>query len=101
MQQTIPIADLQDFLSDSPIRRSAFVTTIGDALKDIGFFALTNHGVDRALIRSAYQAAEQFFQLPESVKVRYENPALNGQRGFTRFGKEHAKNHPVPDLKEF
>lgn len=101
MQQTIPVADLQDFLSDSPERRSNFVTTIGDALKEIGFFALMNSGVDRALIRSAYEAAEQFFQLPESVKTSYEIPALNGQRGFTRFGKEHAKNYAAPDLKEF
>jgi len=39
------------------------------------------------------------------VKLRYEDPKLNGQRdeqrGFTRFGKEHAKDKPAPDLKEF
>ncbi|HTL90685.1 MAG TPA: 2-oxoglutarate and iron-dependent oxygenase domain-containing protein [Leptolyngbya sp.] len=101
MQQTIPIADLQAFLSDDPIAQNDFVLTIGNALAEIGFFALINHGVDRDLIQRSYQLAEEFFQLPDEVKLRYEDPKLNGQRGLTRFGKEHAKDHPVPDLKEF
>lgn len=101
MQQTIPIVDLQSFLSDDPAAQQNFVLTIGKALEDIGFFALVNHGVDRALIQRAYQSAEAFFELPDETKLRYEDPKLNGQRGFTRFGKEHAKDHPVPDLKEF
>jgi isopenicillin N synthase-like dioxygenase len=99
--QTIPVVDLQDFHADSPDRQQKFVTTMGRALEDIGFFALVNHGVDSSLIRQAYQVAEQFFELPDSVKLRYEDPTLNGQRGFTRFGKEHAKDHAAPDLKEF
>ena len=99
--QTIPVVDLQDFLSDSPPRQQSFVSTMGSALEDIGFFAVINHGVDSTLIQSAYQVAQTFFELPEAVKRRYENPKLNGQRGFTRFGREHAKDHPVPDLKEF
>ncbi|MBW4442261.1 MAG: isopenicillin N synthase family oxygenase [Plectolyngbya sp. WJT66-NPBG17] len=101
MQQTILIADLQSFLSNDPIQQQDFVLTIGKALEEIGFFALINHGVDRALIQRAYQFAEAFFELPDEVKLRYEDPRLNGQRGFTRFGREHAKDHPVPDLKEF
>ncbi len=99
--QTIPVVDLQDFLSDSPPRQQSFVSTMGSALEDIGFFAVINHGVDSTLIQSAYQVAQTFFELPEAVKRRYEDPKLNGQRGFTRFGREHAKDHPVPDLKEF
>ena len=99
--QTIPVVDLQDFLSDSPQRQQSFVTAVGSALEDIGFFAVINHGVDSTLIQSAYQVAQAFFELPEGVKRRYEDPKLNGQRGFTHFGREHAKDHPVPDLKEF
>ncbi|MBD2080811.1 isopenicillin N synthase family oxygenase [Leptolyngbya sp. FACHB-17] len=101
MKQPIPIADLQSFLSDDPTQQQNFVLTIGNALEDIGFFALINHGVDRTLIQRAYQLAEAFFELPADVKLRYEDPSLNGQRGFTRLGKEHAKDYPVPDLKEF
>jgi isopenicillin N synthase-like dioxygenase len=43
----------------------------------------------------------QFFALPDSVKRKYEIPDLAGQRGYTSFGKEHAKGSTAPDLKEF
>lgn len=74
---------------------------MGDSLTETGFFALTNHGIDRSLIDRAYRAVEQFFEQPDAIKRRYEDPALKGQRGFTSFGREHAKDHPAPDLKEF
>ena len=99
--QTIPVVDLQDFLSNSPQRQQSFVSAMGSALEDVGFFAVINHGVDSALIQSAYRVAQAFFELPETVKQLYEKPELHGQRGFTSFGREHAKDHPVPDLKEF
>jgi isopenicillin N synthase-like dioxygenase len=35
------------------------------------------------------------------VKKKYEIPGLAGQRGYTSFGKEHAKGSTAPDLKEF
>jgi len=98
--QTIPVLDLHAFHADERDRRQ-FVAELGHALEDIGFFALTNHGVDAELIQSAYQVAQQFFELPEVTKRQYEKPELHGQRGFTSFGREHAKDYPVPDLKEF
>jgi isopenicillin N synthase-like dioxygenase len=101
LHQTIPTLDLQDFLADVPPQRSAFVAEMGAALETIGFFALVNHGVEAELIAQAYGVSQSFFALPEAVKLAYADPQLKGQRGFTRFGQEHAKDHPVPDLKEF
>lgn len=101
MQQTIPVVDLQLFLRGDPSQQQTFIATLGQALETLGFFAVVNHGVDRDLIQQAYHQAEAFFQRSDDVKLRYEDAALNGQRGFTRFGKEHAKDHPAPDLKEF
>src|SRR6185436_4275175 len=34
-------------------------------------------------------------------KWKYEKKELAGQRGYTSFGKEHAKHSDVPDMKEF
>jgi isopenicillin N synthase-like dioxygenase len=101
MNQTIPVVDLNDYLKGSQGSKEAFVAKMGDALKDIGFFALQNHGVDYRLIEKAYQIAGAFFALPEVEKKKYENLAIKGQRGFTSFGREHAKDHKAPDLKEF
>lgn len=99
-QQTIPVVDLEDYLRGGSARER-FVQRLGDALKDTGFFALQNHGVDSRLIDKAYQLSEGFFDLPDSTKRKYEDVSLKGQRGFTSFGREQAKGAPVPDLKEF
>jgi isopenicillin N synthase-like dioxygenase len=101
MMQNIPVLDLEEFTSGSTRSEEKFVQTMGEALREIGFFALKNHGVDYRLIEKAYQTAEDFFSLPESAKKKYENLELKGQRGFTSFGREHAKNNNAPDLKEF
>jgi isopenicillin N synthase-like dioxygenase len=99
--QTIPVLDLNDFLRGSQGQKDDFVQTMGDALREIGFFALQNHGVDYRLIEKSYQIAEHFFDLPESSKRKYEELSIKGQRGYTSFGREHAKGSDAPDLKEF
>lgn len=99
-EQTIPVVELGRF-GRGDAERAAVVQTVGRALEEVGFLAVTDHGVDPELIRRAYAAAEAFFSLPEAAKVRYEDLALKGQRGFTSFGREHARDHPHPDLKEF
>ena len=98
--QTIPVLDLHLFQADEGDRHR-FVSQLGHALENIGFFAIVNHGIDPALIQTAYQVSQQFFELPTATKCQYELSGLNGQRGFTSFGKEHAKDHAAPDLKEF
>lgn len=100
-EQTIPVVNLQSFLKGSPKEKQNFIETTGDALTSLGFFALEGHGIDSQLIADAYQTAEDFFLKPTEHKALYEDPAINGQRGYTSFGKEHAKDSAVPDLKEF
>lgn len=100
-QNTIPVVDLSDFRSGDSSKRDAFVRGVGDALRQVGFFALTGHGIEDALIRKAYALIGDLFRLPEATKKRYEKIEHKGQRGFTSFGREHAKDSPAPDLKEF
>lgn len=97
----LPTLDLQTFLQGSISQQQEFVLTLGQALETVGFFALENHGIDAQLIQSAYDAAADFFKLPDTIKQNYERPEINQQRGFTRFGQEHAKGSDAPDLKEF
>lgn len=100
--QTIPVLDLNDFSPNSSSgENDTFVSALGDALADLGFFALVNHGIEQRLVDGAYSAAEAFFSLPEPIKTQYAIAKLKGQRGFTQFGKEHAKDSAAPDLKEF
>lgn len=98
---SIPSVDLADFVSGNPARKAAFVQQLGKAYEDVGFVAVKNHGIPDELIADLYKNVQQFFQLPYEVKHKYEIPELAGQRGYTSFGKEHAKGYEAPDLKEF
>jgi isopenicillin N synthase-like dioxygenase len=97
----IPSVDLADFLSGDPQRKAAFVESLGKAYEEVGFVAVKNHGVPDELIAHQYEYVQQFFSLPLEKKLEYEVPGLAGQRGYTSFGREHAKGSDAPDLKEF
>ncbi len=97
----IPVVDLADFLSGDEKRKRSFVQQIGKAYEDVGFVAVKNHGISDKLIADLYQYVQQFFSLPIDKKKNYEKAELAGQRGYTSFGKEHAKGSDAPDLKEF
>jgi len=97
----IPSVDLAEFLSGDPVRKAAFVQELGKAYEEVGFVAVKNHGVPDELIADLYKYVQEFFSLPSEQKRKYEIPELAGQRGYTSFGKEHAKGSDAPDLKEF
>lgn len=97
----IPSVDLSDFLSDDPERKRKFIDEIGKAYEEIGFVALKGHFLSEKLIKSLYAAIKDFFDQPQKVKDQYEIPGIGGQRGYTSFGKEHAKGRKEGDLKEF
>lgn len=97
----IPSVDLADFLSNNPERKQQFVTQLGTAYEEVGFVAVKNHTLTDNLSAQLYQQVQSFFTLPEEVKRKYEIQGLAGQRGYTSFGKEHAKGRSEGDLKEF
>jgi isopenicillin N synthase-like dioxygenase len=97
----IPVVNLADFLSGDPQLKQAFVNQLGKAYEEVGFVAVKNHGIPDELIADLYKYVQQFFSLPADAKKKYEIPGLAGQRGYTSFGKEHAKGSDAPDLKEF
>ena len=97
----IPSLDLADFTSGNPEKKQAFVDALGEAYNNIGFVAIKNHGLTDNQTTHLYDTIQQFFSLPDDVKVQYEIPELAGQRGYIGKGKEHAKGRTTGDLKEF
>lgn len=97
----IPTVNLEAFTKGTPEERKAFVEALGKAFHEVGFVGVENHGIPKELVDSFYREAEAFFALPQEDKSNYEVPGLAGQRGYTSFGKEHAKHRNVGDLKEF
>lgn len=100
-ERAIPVVDLSEFVNGNTEQRAAFVEKLGKAFHEIGFVGVKGHGIPKELIDGFYSSAKEFFSLPVETKRKYEVPGLAGQRGYTSFGKEHAKQSDVPDLKEF
>lgn len=101
MARTIPVVDLSTFVHGNESERQAFVNTLGKAFHEVGFVGVVNHGISDELVKNFYDASKTFFSQPVSVKRQYKLDGLAGQRGYTSFGTEHAKQSQVADLKEF
>ncbi|WP_190808783.1 isopenicillin N synthase family oxygenase [Flagellimonas sp. S3867] len=97
----IPSVDLRDFVSGDSSKKEKFIREIGGAFENIGFVALSGHFLSDELVEQLYAEIKKFFQLPQDVKDSYEIEGIGGQRGYTSFGKEHAKGRKEGDLKEF
>lgn len=100
-EQTIPVVDLQQYLNGDEQARAQFIKTFGDALKDYGFAAIENHGIDKTMLDRNYTNFKSFFDRDVDYKRRFEDASTGRQRGYTSFGVEHAKNNAKADLKEF
>jgi isopenicillin N synthase-like dioxygenase len=97
----IPCVDLGRFTRGTLEDKAAFIGELGRAFEEVGFVAVKNHGIAQPLINQIYEVVQDFFSLPLEKKRGYEIAGLAGQRGYTSFGKEHAKGFDAPDLKEF
>merc|ERR1712130_278824 len=99
--RAIPLVNLKEYVEGDSASKEAFSEKLASAFHTIGFVGVTQHGIPKELITDFYKAAKVFFALPTEEKRRYEYPGAAGQRGYTSFGKEHAKQSKVADLKEF
>jgi isopenicillin N synthase-like dioxygenase len=97
----IPSVDLNDFIHGNAEQKKNFVAALGHAYEGIGFVAVKNHLIAEATVERLYTEVKAFFDLPEDTKKKYEIVELAGQRGYTSFGREHAKGSNAGDLKEF
>jgi isopenicillin N synthase-like dioxygenase len=97
----IPSVDLNDFIHGTADQKKKFVAELGRAYEDIGFVAVKNHLISEATVDRLYKEVKAFFDLPDETKKKYEIVELAGQRGYTSFGREHAKGSNAGDLKEF
>lgn len=101
INNTIAKVDYLDFISGDPVKRENFIKEFGDSFSRMGFAIVANHGVTEALRSELFEVAIKFFELDDASKIKYEDLALAGQRGYISKNRESAKGQKVPDLKEF
>lgn len=93
----IPPVSMRGFDTDF----DAFAAELGRWFETTGFAVVADHGFDEAVLADATAKTKAFFALPDATKRQYLIPGGGGQRGYTAFGVETAKDHAVADLKEF
>jgi isopenicillin N synthase-like dioxygenase len=102
--ERVPTIDIAPFLGGDGAARARVAQAVDEACREIGFFAIVNHGVDEAAMARARQMAEAFFALPEAEKLKVERPPQKVSRGYNRF-KDRSLSYSLgraapPDLQE-
>lgn len=85
------MTDRLDALAVVPLQGDAKTAAarIDAALKQLGFFVVTDHGVPAAVIDRATAAAKAFFALDEGEKRRIESAGEGSPRGYIPMGGEN------------
>jgi len=86
---TVPIIDISALIHDSD--DSAIMETsslIGNACREVGFFIILGHNVDKSVIDAAWEATSQFFELDLDEKLQYVKPQEIYPFGYTPLGGE-------------
>ena len=65
----IPTVDLALFTQGDPNQREMFVQQLGVAFHEVGFVAVSNHGIPKTLVDGFYAASKTFFALPEQTQI--------------------------------
>ena len=92
---TLPLLDLS-LLDGSAAQRQGFLEALRHAARDVGFFYLTGHGIDSALLQQVQAHARAFFALPEAAKSAVGMIHSAHFRGYNRTASEITRGQPDP-----
>jgi isopenicillin N synthase-like dioxygenase len=93
----VPVVDLAAGPADDHAAQAA---AIDAALREHGFFAVLNHGVDATVVAAAFDAGRRFFALAEADKRRWHIDGWPLKRGFDPVGWQALDPGQPPDIKE-
>ncbi len=96
----IPLIDITPLARDNEAARREVARAVGRAAREIGFFAITGHGVAPSQMAGAFEAVRRVFDLPAEAKEALSIRRHGHNRGYVALGVESLDEHAAPDLKE-
>lgn len=96
----LPVVDISGLRTDEPEARAAVGRALRAACVDKGFFYVSGHGIEPALLEAAFAEARTFFALPAQEKQRVAMTKDNYGRGYEDVGGQTLEAGAPPDLKE-
>ena len=106
MSSGFPVIDLEAVRGPqvSAAARHDIAREVARACEEIGFFAVTGHGVPRGVIADLVAQSYAFFDLPLAEKLAVKRPRPEQNRGYIAPGEERLArlrgDETPPDLKE-
>ena len=100
MPDRLPIIDLGSLGESDRASLTKIVADVGAACRDVGFFYVVNHDVDKELIAEAFAQSHTFFALPVADKRKLAIETIGGNRGYSGLLHEALDPSRGPDLKE-
>jgi isopenicillin N synthase-like dioxygenase len=80
--------------SSSAADRAGFADRLTTICHEVGFFYLTDHGIDDAFLDRYFALLDAFFALPEATKATIDKRNSPHFRGWERVGAELTDNRP-------
>ena len=100
MTESLPIIDLTPCHGGDQAALAALAKAVGRAAREVGFFYLTGHDIDRAFIAHVFAAAALFFALPPEAKDKLSIRRSPHNRGYVAIKGESLDPSKPADLKE-
>ena len=97
---TIPIIDFSIFNEEQPSSVARLAEQIERACVEVGFFALSNSGIEARAIRDIFTYSQSFFDLPLENKNGSAYTDAKANFGYQGLGMEKLTPYGMPDLKE-
>jgi len=99
-QASLPIIDIGGLSSATLSDREAVGARLRAACSYNGFFYISNHGVDEALVADVFAEAAAFFDLPAEEKAEVDKSRSRANRGYEALQTQTLEPGALPDLKE-
>ena len=97
---SLPVIDISGLSSPDPADRNSVAAKLRAACLHNGFFYISNHGVDEALVGDVLAEAAAFFALPAEAKAAVDKSRSKANRGYEPLQGQTLEPGAPPDLKE-
>ncbi len=97
---SIPVIDISPLSSPDRESWAPVISEIDRACREIGFLAITGHGISEQQLESMFDLSQRFFAQPMAEKEKIEMAKSSNHRGWGSYGAEQLDPEKPTDWKE-